>query len=112
MLRPALLAYDRGVTTEVSRERVTPEELEVWRSFLRAQALIVRRLEADLMDRHGMPLAWYDVLARLVESNGHRLRIFEVGISYYGRTYEEGKKIGWKDGVRALWCIVRYNCFR
>jgi hypothetical protein len=44
MLRPALLAYDRGVTTEVSRERVTPEELEVWRSFLRAQALIVRRL--------------------------------------------------------------------
>ena len=38
-----------------------------------------------------------------------RCRIFEVGISYYGRTYEEGKKIGWKDGVRALWCIVRYN---
>jgi glycosyltransferase involved in cell wall biosynthesis len=44
--------------------------------------------------------------------NGRRLRIFEVGISYYGRTYEEGKKIGWRDGVRALWCIVRYNCFR
>ena len=38
-----------------------------------------------------------------------RCRIFEVGISYYGRTYEEGKKIGWRDGVRALWCIVRYN---
>jgi glycosyltransferase involved in cell wall biosynthesis len=38
-----------------------------------------------------------------------RCRIFEVGISYYGRTYEEGKKIGWKDGVRALWCILRYN---
>jgi len=78
MLRPAPLAYDRGVTTEVSRERVTPEELEVWRSFVRAQALIVRRLEADLMDRHGMPLAWYDVLARLVESNGHRLRMSEL----------------------------------
>jgi glycosyltransferase involved in cell wall biosynthesis len=44
--------------------------------------------------------------------NGRRLRIFEVGISYYGRTYEEGKKIGWRDGIRALWCIVRYNCFR
>ncbi|MDX6767773.1 MAG: glycosyltransferase family 2 protein [Candidatus Methylacidiphilales bacterium] len=41
-----------------------------------------------------------------------RLRIYEVPISYYGRTYEEGKKIGWKDGVRALWCIVRYNLFR
>ena len=41
-----------------------------------------------------------------------RVRIYEVGISYDGRTYEEGKKIGWKDGVRALWCIVRYNWFR
>lgn len=38
-------------------------------------------------------------------------RIFEVGISYNGRTYEEGKKIGWKDGVRALYCIARYNLF-
>jgi glycosyltransferase involved in cell wall biosynthesis len=36
-------------------------------------------------------------------------RIYEVGISYYGRTYEEGKKIGWKDGVRALVCILKYN---
>lgn len=36
-------------------------------------------------------------------------RIFEVGVSYSGRTYAEGKKIGWKDGVRALWCIVKYN---
>jgi glycosyltransferase involved in cell wall biosynthesis len=37
-----------------------------------------------------------------------KLRIYEVGISYYGRTYEEGKKIGWRDGVKALWCILRY----
>jgi glycosyltransferase involved in cell wall biosynthesis len=36
-------------------------------------------------------------------------RIYEVGISYYGRTYAEGKKIGWKDGFRAIWCIVRYG---
>jgi len=36
-------------------------------------------------------------------------RIYEVGISYSGRTYEEGKKIGWKDGARALWCILKYN---
>ena len=41
-----------------------------------------------------------------------RCRIFEVGISYFGRTYEEGKKIGWRDGVRALYCIVKYNIFR
>ncbi len=39
-------------------------------------------------------------------------RIYEVGISYYGRTYDEGKKIGWKDGFRALYCIVKYNVFR
>ncbi|MFM8936408.1 MAG: glycosyltransferase family 2 protein [Vulcanococcus sp.] len=38
-----------------------------------------------------------------------RCRIYEVGISYYGRTYDEGKKIGWKDGVRAIWCILKYN---
>jgi len=37
------------------------------------------------------------------------LRIYEVGISYSGRTYEEGKKIGWKDGARALWCLVKYG---
>ena len=37
------------------------------------------------------------------------LRIYEVGISYYGRTYEEGKKIGWRDGVQALWCILKYS---
>lgn len=39
-------------------------------------------------------------------------RLYEVGISYYGRTYEEGKKIGWRDGFRALYCIVKYNLFR
>ena len=38
-----------------------------------------------------------------------RLRIYEVGISYWGRTYEEGKKIGWKDGARALWCLLKYS---
>ncbi len=41
-----------------------------------------------------------------------KCRIVEVGISYYGRTYEEGKKIGWKDGFRALYCIFKYNLFR
>lgn len=40
-----------------------------------------------------------------------KIRIYEVGISYYGRTYEEGKKIGWKDGFRAIWCILKYNVF-
>jgi glycosyltransferase involved in cell wall biosynthesis len=39
------------------------------------------------------------------------IRIYEVGISYYGRTYEEGKKIGWRDGFRAIYCILKYNIF-
>ncbi len=41
-----------------------------------------------------------------------RIRIYEVGISYYGRTYEDGKKIGWKDAFRALYCIIKYNLFK
>lgn len=41
-----------------------------------------------------------------------KVRIYEVGISYYGRTYEEGKKINWKDGFRAIYCIFKYNIFK
>jgi len=48
-------------------------------------------------------------LARLSKMNN--IRIYEVGISYYGRTYAEGKKIGWRDGFRTLYCIVKYNWF-
>ncbi|MCB9195953.1 MAG: glycosyltransferase family 2 protein [Flavobacteriales bacterium] len=44
-------------------------------------------------------------------SRVQKVRIYEVGISYYGRTYEEGKKIGWKDGFRAIYCIIKYNIF-
>jgi len=40
------------------------------------------------------------------------IRIYEVGISYYGRTYEEGKKIGWRDGFRAIYCILKYGLFK
>jgi glycosyltransferase involved in cell wall biosynthesis len=40
-----------------------------------------------------------------------KIRIYEVGISYYGRTYDEGKKINWKDGFRAIYCILKYNLF-
>ncbi len=38
-----------------------------------------------------------------------KIRIYEVGISYYGRTYDEGKKINWKDGIRAIYCVIKYN---
>jgi glycosyltransferase involved in cell wall biosynthesis len=44
-----------------------------------------------------------------VKIGKRRLRVYEVGISYWGRTYEEGKKIGWKDGVRALFCLLKYT---
>jgi glycosyltransferase involved in cell wall biosynthesis len=50
-----------------------------------------------------------EVTAKISKVSG--VRIYEVGISYYGRTYEEGKKIGWKDGFRAIWCILKYNLF-
>lgn len=48
-----------------------------------------------------------EITAKLAKRKG--IKIYEVGISYYGRTYEEGKKIGWKDGFRALWCILKYR---
>ncbi len=51
-----------------------------------------------------------EVTAKIARIPG--LRIYEVGISYYGRTYEEGKKIGWKDGFRAIYCILKYGLFR
>ena len=50
-----------------------------------------------------------EVTAKVAKGNW---RVYEVGISYSGRTYDEGKKIGWKDGVRALFCILKYNLFR
>ena len=49
-----------------------------------------------------------EVTARIAKANA---RVYEVGISYRGRTYTEGKKIGWKDGVRAIFCIIKYNLF-
>lgn len=51
-----------------------------------------------------------EVTAKLSKIKG--IKIYEVGISYYGRTYAEGKKINWKDGLKALYCIVRYNLFK
>ena len=50
-----------------------------------------------------------EVTAKVARIKG--IRIYEVGISYYGRTYAEGKKINWKDGLRAIYCIIKYNYF-
>jgi len=51
-----------------------------------------------------------EVTAKL--SRIKKIKIYEVGISYYGRTYDEGKKIGWKDGTRAIYCIIKYGLFK
>ncbi len=51
-----------------------------------------------------------EITAKIAKIPG--IKIYEVGISYYGRTYEEGKKIGWLDGVRALYCILKYGLFK
>lgn len=50
-----------------------------------------------------------EVTAKIAKVKG--IRIYEVGISYYARTVEDGKKIGWRDGIRAVWCILKYNIF-
>jgi len=50
-----------------------------------------------------------EVTAKIAKVKG--IRIYEVGISYYGRTYAEGKKIGWKDGIRTIFCILKYGLF-
>lgn len=60
-------------------------------------------------DRFGFEPEVTAKLARYRDRDGRPLRIYEIGISYSARTYEEGKKVGWRDGLRAIWCIVKYN---
>ncbi len=50
-----------------------------------------------------------EITAKIARIKG--IRVYEVGISYHGRTYDEGKKINWKDGFSAVWCIIKYNLF-
>lgn len=66
---------------------------------------IIRSIRIE-EDRFGFEPEVTAKIARL------QCRIYEVGISYSGRTYQEGKKIGWRDGVHALWCILKYNFLR
>ena len=75
-------------------------DMETCYKLFRADVLRRIRIEED---RFGFEPEITAKVARL------GVRIYEVGIGYAGRTYEEGKKIGWKDGVRALWCIAKYG---
>jgi glycosyltransferase involved in cell wall biosynthesis len=78
-------------------------DLETGYKAFRAPLIKSIRIEED---RFGFEP---EITAKLAKK---RCRIYEVGISYYGRTYEEGKKVGWRDGLRALYVIVKYNCCR
>ncbi len=75
-------------------------DMEVCYKVFRREVLERIRLEED---RFGFDPEVTAKVARL------GVRIYETGISYYGRTYEDGKKIGWRDGLRVLWCILKYN---
>ncbi len=75
-------------------------DMETCYKMFRRDILTQIRIEED---RFGFEPEITAKVARL------KCRIYEVGISYYGRTYEEGKKIGWRDGLHALWCILKYN---
>jgi glycosyltransferase involved in cell wall biosynthesis len=78
-------------------------DMETCYKLFRAEILRRIRLEED---RFGFEPEITAKVARL------DARIYEVGISYSGRTYKEGKKIGWKDGFRALWCVLKYGLIR
>jgi len=78
-------------------------DVETGSKVFRAQLIKSIQIEED---RFGVEP---EITAKLAKK---RCRIYEVGVSYHGRTYEEGKKIGWRDGVRALYAIIKYNCCR
>jgi hypothetical protein len=68
---------------------------------------------SELLDRFTIEEDRFGVEPELVAKIARTgARIYEVGISYYGRTYAQGKKIGWKDGIAAIYAIVKYNLFR
>lgn len=82
-------------------------DMEVCYKVFRAE--VVREISLQ-EDRFGFEPEITAKCARLAKQKG--VRIYEVGISYSGRTYAEGKKIGWKDGLWTVWCILKYNLFR
>ena len=93
-----LLTFASNVLTNLNLS-----DMEVCYKVFRREVLAKIRVEED---RFGFEPEITAKVARL------GCRVYEVGISYSGRTYGEGKKIGWKDGVHALWCIVKYNLLR
>ena len=81
-------------------------DMEVCYKAFRSE--IIRDIELK-EDRFGFEPEITARIARYRKLDGQRLRIYEVGISYSGREYADGKKIGWRDGISAVWCILKYN---
>jgi hypothetical protein len=83
---------------------VTLSDIEVCYKMFRREVLEHLRLTADDFG--------FEVEFTMKVARQRRWRIYETGIHYYGRTYAEGKKVNWRDGVRAIYCVVKYNVFR
>ncbi len=81
-------------------------DMEVCYKAFRSEVIQNIKLKED---RFGFEPEVTAKISRYRKENGQRLRIYEVGITYFGREYAEGKKIGWRDGVSAVWCILKYN---
>ena len=94
--------YKSARSTEEHMKRVIPK-VEIM--LPKVEALVESSTAAVDMSRKQIQ----EITAKAARLN---VRIYEVGISYNGRTYAEGKKIGWRDGFRALWCILKYNFLR
>lgn len=95
MLGNTLLTFTSNMMTNLNLS-----DMETCYKVFRRDVLMKIRIEEN---RFGFEP---EITAKIAKLN---LRIYEVGISYSGRTYAEGKKIGWKDGVSAMWCILKYN---
>ena len=108
--RRALQRERRSVTARNDlRERVEIAGTDKLLVRRRSVAVFLRRellLQIELReDRFGIEP---EITAKVARRGW---RVYEVPISYRGRTYAEGKKIGWKDGLRGIWCVIRYNLF-
>lgn len=106
---------NRGLTTLSNIfTNINLTDMETCYKVFRADILKQIKLKSK---RFGIEPEITAKIAKLRVRDGHgelhrRCRVYEVPISYFGRDYAEGKKIGWKDGFQAIWCILRYNLFR
>jgi glycosyltransferase involved in cell wall biosynthesis len=95
-----------GILTLVSNMLTDLNLTDVETCYKAFRANILRKIQIEESGFGFDP----EVTAKIAKLSN--IRIYEIGVSYYGRTYAEGKKIGWRDGLHALFCIIKYNLFR